>query len=299
MTMAGVTVNLLGVVEHPAFGDSPYRVDAGGAPYVPVGDGGLVLGVRLGDSVFATGGDHVAPGACLVHPDDAARHALALYSCVGNRAEVRSGAAARAVGAVLGKRGEGGRVITGFRADDLAAMRPGDQVSVRSAGQGVRPPWLPADVAAMNVDPGLLPDLPVEAREGVVEVGVRTVLPAKLAGNGLGRPAASWDLDLQLTASDGGTALLLGDLVAIADIDARFNIGYRRGWMTIGLIAHGASPLPGHGPGITVILTGPASVLRPREEGAGHTGLTAPMLNLQLPGGHGSVKQRKGAGRHS
>jgi len=282
---AVVAVNLLGVVEHPSFGESPYRIDACGRPYVPVGDGGLVLGVRLGDPAFSAGGDHVAPGACLVHADDAARHALALYSCIGNRAEVRTGAATGAVGAVLGKRGEGGRVIVGFADDDLARMRPGDQVTVRSQGQGYAPSWLPDDVTAMNLDPDL-PPIGVEPRGGLdrsLEVSVRSVLPAKVAGNGLGRPAASWDLDLQLT-SEGQPWLRLGDLVAIADIDARFNMGYRRDWLTIGVVVHGASPLPGHGPGITVILTGPTRAFRPIRDTAGHTGLTASMLNLQLPG---------------
>jgi hypothetical protein len=284
---AGVAVNLLGVVEHPALGDSPYRIDADGAPYVPVGDGGLVLGVSLGDSVFAASGDHVAPGACIIHPDDAARHALALYSCIGNPAEVRTGTAAGATGAVIGKRGEGGRVIVGFAAGDLARMRPGDQVSVRSLGQGVRASWLPPDVTVLNVSPGVLAALPVstpgDAENQTIEVGVRTVLPARLAGNGLGRPAVSWDLDLQLGPEwDGGDVpLLLGDLVAITDIDARYNMGYRRDWLTIGVIVHGASPLPGHGPGMTVILTGPASALRPLQHRVGHTGLTASMLNLQ------------------
>lgn len=279
---AAVAVNLLGVVEHPSFGDSPYRIDADGSPYVPAGDGGLVLGVRLGDAAFAVGGDHVAPGACLVHADDAARHALALYSCIGNRAEVRTGAAAGAVGAVLGKRGEGGRVIVGFANDDLARMRPGDQVAVRSRGQGYAPPWLPDDAAVMNLDP----DLPLIGGEPdggsgrPMQVGVRSVLPAKVAGNGLGRPAVSWDLDLQLT-SQGQPWLRLGDLVAITDIDARYNIGYRRDWLTIGVIVHGASPLPGHGPGMTVIFTGPSSAIRPIQDIAGHTGLTALMLNLQ------------------
>jgi hypothetical protein len=61
-------------------------------------------------------------------------------------------------------------------------------------------------------------------------------------------------------------------------------MGYRRDWLTIGVIVHGSSPLPGHGPGMTVILTGPASAIRPKQDTAGHTGLTAPMLNLQLPG---------------
>jgi hypothetical protein len=283
--LAPVAVNLLGQVEHPAFGDSPYRIDADGAPYVPVGDGGLVLGVRLGDSVFDTSGDHVAPGACLVHPDPAAQHALGLYACIGNRAEVRTGAAAGAIGAVLGKRGETSRVVTGFDADVLAAMRPGDQVSVRAVGQGARPSWLPADVTLMNLDPALLPQLPVTAGtqgvdSSVINVSVAAVIGAKRAGNGLGRPAAAWCLDLQLTAADG-IGLRFGDLVAISDIDARYNIGYRREWMTIGLLVHGSSPLPGHGPGITVILTGPARSLRPQDHGAGHAGLTASMLMLR------------------
>jgi hypothetical protein len=280
VSLTPVAVNLLGQIEHPVFGDSPYRIDADGAPYVPVGDGGLVLGVRLGDSVFDSSGDHVAPGACLVHPDAGAQHALLLYACIGNRAEVRTGAAAGAVGAVLGQRGESGRVITGFDAGDLAAMRPGDQVSVRAVGQGARPDGLPADVTVMNLDPALLPRLPVTAGTSGIEVSVAAVVPAKKAGNGLGRPAPAWCLDLQLTAADG-IGLRFGDLVAISDIDARYNMGYRRDWMTIGVIGHGASPLPGHGPGMTVILSGPARSLRPRDDGAGHAGLTASMLMLR------------------
>jgi hypothetical protein len=276
-----VAVNLLGSVEHPGFGDSPYRVDADGNPYVPVGDGGIVLGLALGDSVFALDGDHAAPGACLTHREDPARHALALYSCIGNEAVVRTGAAAGAAGAVLGKRGEAGRVITGFRPADLALMRPGDQVSVRGCGQGYRPGWLPADVAMMNVDPGLVAGLPVQAGTGGdVTAGVRAVLPAKLAGNGLGRPAAGWDLDLQVDAGDG-LDLRLGDLVAIEDIDSRYNMGYRKGWVSVGIVVHGASPLPGHGPGMTPILTGPRSALVARVEGDGHAGLTATLLNIQ------------------
>ena len=86
---------MLGVVEHPVLGDGPYRIDADGHPYVPVGDGGIVLGLQLGDSVFGRSADHAAPGACLVHPDPAARHALAVYSCIGNQVKVRTGARGR------------------------------------------------------------------------------------------------------------------------------------------------------------------------------------------------------------
>jgi len=38
-----------------------------------------------------------------------------------------------------------------------------------------------------------------------------------------------------------------GDLVAVSDLDVRYNMGYRRGWLTVGVVVHGASPLPGHG----------------------------------------------------
>ena len=297
--LRAVAVNMLGVVEHPTLGDTPYRVDADGHPYLPVGDGGLVLGVRLGDPVSALAGDHVAPGACLVHPDPAARLALVSYACIGNEVEMRTGRAAGARGAVIGKRGEEGRLITGFRQEDLARMRPGDEVTVRASGQGWQRPGVPPGAVMMNAGPGLLEALPVSwPGHGPMTVGVRMILPSKVAGNGIGRPAAAWDLDLQLTARAGGAAgmpgaaagdsqlpgadrLLLGDLVAVTDLDARHNMGYRRGWLTVGVVVHGTSPLPGHGPGITPLLTGPASVLSPAADATGHTGLTEMGVGLQ------------------
>lgn len=292
-SLRAVAVNMLGIVEHPALPDTPYRVDAGGRPYLPVGDGGLVLGVRLGDPVSALAGDHVAPGACLVHPDPAARHALVSYGCIGNPAEVRSGRAAGARGVVLGKRGEGGRLITGFRQQDLARMRPGDQVNIRASGQGWRHPGVPPEVMVLNAAPGLLAALPVSwPGHGPMTIGVRVALPSKLAGNGIGRPAAAWDLDLQLgtgaagagsgvVSLPGADGLLLGDLVAVADLDARHDMGYRRGWLTIGVVVHGASPLPGHGPGLTPVLTGPPSALAAVPDATGHRGLTESGLGLQ------------------
>jgi hypothetical protein len=281
-----VAVNLLGHVEHPVIDGGPYRVSQDGEPYLPVGDGGIVLGLNLGDSVFGLAADHAAPGACLMHPDPAARHALASYACIGNTVTVRTGHAAGAVGAVAGKRGEDGRVITVFAAGDLARMRPGDQVAVRSCGQGYRPDGLPAGVTLLNADPGLLGLLPSVTWPapdgGALSVGVRCTVPSKMSGNGLGRPSASWCLDLSLVPPEqGGADVRLGDLVAVDGLDARFNMGYRRGWITVGVAVHTDSPLPGHGPGITPILTGPGSEFSVRDEPAGHRGLTAAALKLQ------------------
>jgi hypothetical protein len=273
-----VAVNLLGVVEHPELGGTPYRVDADGHSYVPAGDGGIVLGPRLGESVFAWDADHAAPGACLMHPDQAARHALAAYSCIGNQVVARTGHAAGARGAVLGQRGEQGRVIAWFPPEDLARMRPSDQVAVRACGQGWRPPGFPGEVTLLNLDPAALGVLPITVVGDGVTAGVRAIVPSKLAGNGIGRPSVSWDLDLQLRGGPAEAELLLGDLVAVSDLDVRYNMGYRRGWLTVGVVVHGASPLPGHGPGITPILTGPGDVLRARANGAAHAGLTEAVI---------------------
>jgi len=270
-----VAMNLLGLVEQAELGDTPYRVNCDGHSYVPTGDGGIVLGVRLGESAFARDADHAAPGACLIHSDQAARHALTIYSCIGNRVVIRTGQAAGARGIVVGKRGEAGRVIVSLAQDDLARLRPTDQVAVRAFGQGWRPAGFPPEVTLLNTDPAAFAVLPVLVDGGQVIASVRLIAPSKLAGNGIGRPAAGWDLDLQLSAGSAGAAgLLLGDLVAVSDLDARWNMGYRRGWLTVGLVVHGGSPLPGHGPGLTPILTGPASVLQAAPDPAGHVGLT-------------------------
>jgi hypothetical protein len=72
-------------------------------------------------------------------------------------------------------------------------------MSVRARGQGWRPPGLPPEVAVMNLDPAIVPVLPISlpvTGTGSVAVSVRVTVPSRLAGNGIGRPAAAWDLDL-------------------------------------------------------------------------------------------------------
>src|SRR5580704_12895228 len=270
-----VSVNLAASIEQASVGTDPYRIDADGVPYVPVGDGGIVLGVRLGDGVWEHPGDHAAPGACLVHQDPAAGYALAAQACIGNPVTVRTGAAAGRAGVVVGKRGEGGRVIAVFPQDTLRLLRPGDQLAVRGRGAGAADP-VPG-VTIRNIDPALLAVLPVTLGPETLTVGVRTRLPSKLVGNGIGRPTPMWDLDLQLTPATArgydAAGLRLGDLVAITDLDARFNAGYRRGWVTIGLVVHGGSPQPGHGPGVTVILSGPADAFVTNADAQDHRGL--------------------------
>ena len=281
---APVATNAAGVVEHPGLDGNPYLVDADGRPYLPVGDGGVVLGLSLGDSVFAFDADHASPAVSIVHPDQAARHALTAFACLGNRVTVRSGAAAGATGAVLGKRGEQGRVLAWFPDEVTAAMVPGDSVAIRTFGQGAR---LPGPLAArggqlLNIDPGVLSVLPLEVEDAGIRAGVRGRVDSRLIGNGIGRPAHQWDLDLQV---DMGTApgwglegLLTGDLVAVDDLDVRHNTGFRRGWVTIGVIVTTTSPRPGHGAGLMPILCVPGDLIDVEVQRADHIGVTAPVL---------------------
>lgn len=271
--MREVVVNLDAVVDQGEVGDTPYRIDRDGRPYVPVGDGGIVRGVRLGDLACDLLGDHVAPGACLVHPLTEARHALAAQACLGNEVCLMSGAAAGSVGRVLGQRGGGERVIAVFAPEVLDVVRPGDRVRVTTRGQGLASPV--AGLTQLNLDPAAVTALPVSHGDDRLGVSVRGVVPSRAVGNGVGRPMASWDVDLQLDDRDPLRATLrLGDLIAITDLDARWNSGYRRGVTSVGLVVHGDSPLPGHGPGVTVLWSGPSTAFDLSVDGETHVGLT-------------------------
>jgi hypothetical protein len=176
---------------------------------------------------------------------------------------------------VLGKRGGGQRVIAVFPQDVLRRLRPNDQVAIASRGQGSRAPV--ADVAQINATPEALALLGVRYEHDKIDVGVRTTFASKVIGNGIGRPMAMWDVDLQVGPMLA-PGLRLGDLVAVNDLDARTNAGFRRGYVSVGVVVHGASPQPGHGPGLTVLLSGPAQSFSVRSEGEDHAGLSEAAL---------------------
>ena len=278
-----VAMNLAGVIETPGMESSPYLTDIDGLPYVPVGDGGVVLGLSVGDGVFAFDAEHASPGVSLVHADQAARHAVTAFACLGNRVTVRSGAAAGAVGTVFGKRGEEGRVLVVFAPDTLAVLVPGDAMAVRASGQGTE---LAAglDGHVMNIDPDILSALPIEIGENEIVVSVRGVVGSKLIGNGIGRPAQQWNLDLQVDARTAPSwqldHLSIGDLIAVQNLDVRHNAGYRAGWTTVGVVLTTTSPRPGHGPAVMPILCLPSNQVICRVQADDHVGVTAAMLGI-------------------
>lgn len=278
-----VATNAVGFVEHPGLDGNPYLIDADGHPYVPIGEGGVALGISLGDSVFAFDADHASPAASLIHPEQPARYALTAFACLGNRVTVRTGAAAGSSGVVLGKRGEAGRVLAWFPPEVMSQLVPGDAMAVRAVGQGAQlPPSLhDAGGRLLNVDPALLPALGVAIGE-TISATVRGTVESKLIGNGIGRPAHQWDLDLQVDFGNaealGLSGLVIGDLVAVENLDVRHNTGFRRGWLTVGVVVTTTSPRPGHGAGLMPILCVPAASITVVVRPDGHTGVTAELL---------------------
>lgn len=271
-------INVLGFVCHSESSSDPFRIDRDGHPYMPTGDGGIVLNYHVGESVFALDADHAAPGVSLSHPNQDAAYSLVAQSCIGNLAKVRTGEATGAQGVVLGKRGEGGRVIVVFEDIDLKKIKPDDQISITTEGQGQLEEGM--ETCIFNIATVLLSDLKLKVEnKRKFWVPVRSIFDSRLIGNGIGRPMPLWDIDLQIYELPVGvSALKIGDFVAISNLDARYNSGYRKDWISVGVLIHGSSPQPGHGPGVTIFLSGPAHEIELLEDPINHVGLTQESL---------------------
>ena len=249
------------------FAETPGIDREGRQVWLP-GAGGVVRGVHMGDLTGPWIADHLMPGASIedVGENPASAGPLHLLSCVGNAVRDRAG---RRIGIVSGKRGG---MAPGFWAPQLVSVEmpdaaaeilaPGDCVVVETEGRGLQFVDY-SDIALANISPALLDALPLTAAAGGLACEVRAIAPSEAAGPGLGQD--SWIGDLEIAGDQliAGALdeLCFGDLVAFRDIDARTTRFYRPGRIAIGLVSHGPSRSPGHGIGVTVLLTGPDSVL--------------------------------------
>ena len=252
--------------------------DREGRAFFLPGAGGVNLGVHAGDPIDRWQADHLMVGASIEDTEaaPAAPGALHLLSCIGNR--VRDGQGAL-LGVVAGKRGglapgHFAPNLVSVEVDEarLAALSPGERVVVEALGCGLQLTDWP-DLALLNTSPRLLDALPI-TQATRLETSVCAIVPARIAGAGLG--SDPWIGDLEITANetiDGAVDdLRFGDLVAFDGIAARTGRHWRPGHVTIGLVSHGPSPAPGHGPGITVLLSGPSASLLPRVVGGAGVG---------------------------
>jgi hypothetical protein len=278
-----VAVSVSGQIAHPVARAAPYRIGYDGVPRVLPGTGGIVLNQRIGDPCIGLAGDHIEPGVALhnngrevVGPRDGPNNALITYACVGNVARVIGGPCDGKTGIVTGKHGGINHVLVDFPTEVLLRLRIGDRIQIVSHGLGLRLLQHPR-IEVLNCSPRLLARWGLNERDGRLHVPVTHLVPARLMGSGLGRNTA-WRGDYDIQLSDRATrerhrlgSLRFGDMVAITDADTRRGPSHRSGRITIGVIVHGDSTVSGHGPGVTPLLTGPATLLRPRH---------APQANL-------------------
>jgi hypothetical protein len=272
---------VMGQIAHPVGRANPYRVGQDGVPRVLPGTGGITISHRIGDPCVGLAGDHVEPGVALhnngreiIGGRNGPNLALLTSACVGNRARVASGPARGATGVVTGKHGGVDHVLVDFDPNTLLRLNIGDRVQIYACGLGLQLSDFPG-VAVSNCAPGLLRRWALRRRGGTLEVPVTHTLPAAIIGSGLGKNSV-WrgDFDIQLFDAStrrrcGLETLRFGDLVAVIDSDTRYGAAFRAGRVTIGVVVHSDSTVSAHGPGATVLLTGPASCLRPvRDERA-------------------------------
>jgi hypothetical protein len=274
-----VAVSVAGQIAHPIARAAPHRIGYDGVPRVLPGTGGIVLNRRIGDLCVGLAGDHIEPGAALhnngrevIGPRDGPNNALLTYACVGNLARVASGPCSGKTGVVTGKHGGINHVLVDFPAEVLLRLRIGDRVQIVSHGMGLRLLDQPR-IEVMNCAPRLLRRWGITEREGRLYVPVTHLVPARLMGSGLGKNTA-WRGDYDIQLADRPTrrrhrlgSLRFGDMVAITNGDARFGPSYNAERITIGVIVHGDSTVSGHGPGVTALLSGPATLLRPVIDG--------------------------------
>ena len=267
-----VTVVVQGRITHPRARPEAYRIGNAGQLRVWPSTGGIVLSHRVGDRCVGLQGDHIEPGVSIQHAPGVRSNntpqnlALMTYSCVGNLALVTDGPARGARGVVTGKHGGVNHVIIDFPRKVLTRLRIGDPIKIISRGQGLQLNDFDT-IRLSNLSPSLMNAWRLGITNSQLVVPIRHRVPGRLLGSGLGKNTV-WrgDVDIQLADNTEQTdrlrLLRFGDFVALMDVDARYGPVRRRGWTTIGVVIHGDSVVSGHGPGVTVLMTGPASVFQ-------------------------------------
>ncbi len=259
-----VAANVAGRIAPPRFHPEAMNIDAEGRPRPLPGTGGIALGVHAGDLATKWIADHLMPGASIEDAvaTPAQPGSLHLLSCIGNR--VRD-AAGRTIGVIAGKRGG---LAPGFWAPQLvgvevsasiaATLNCEDRIVVETLGRGLTLADHPG-VTLSNVSPRVLDALPLAEKAGVLTCNVCAIVPSEFAGSGLGQD--SWVGDLEITDDKAAEGLRFGDLVAFTDIDSTVTRYYQPGMVSIGLVSHGPGHAPGHGVGVTILLTAKAAQL--------------------------------------
>jgi hypothetical protein len=236
---------------------NPYTPDTEGKAGVPIGMGGIIYNLRVGDSAYGWAGDHVEPGVSISHPQVEHDYALHYLTCIGDEVIVMTGRATGARGTITG---EHGRLLADFAREALEDLSVDDWLLVKAKGRGLQFTDYPG-IHLTNCSPELVDSLEIRELGRGIEVPVVAEIPSYIMGSGveLGSDFVDQDMmsgDREELARLGIDQLRLGDIVALPCMDHRYGRGYCQNAVSIGIVIHGDSILTGHGAGIQTIMTG-------------------------------------------
>lgn len=265
-----VAIAVQGVVA-PAHQWAPFEVGAAGEVFAWPSTGGITYNVKVGDSVFGWAGEHIEPGVStsLTHKNRKCESGYQFLACCGNTVRVVSGEAKGEKGTVIGHHGGVEHLILDFPDATLEKLTCDDKFLVRGFGQGLKLTDHP-DVYIYNLDPDLFEAWGLKERKGGgIEVPVSVIVPGHAMGSGIGALSVTSG-DYDILCHDEATVkeyeldqLRFGDFVAVLDHDNRYGRTYRKDAVTIGVVIHSDSPLGGHGPGMTTLISATDSRLVP------------------------------------
>lgn len=260
-----VMYSVMGRIHHPII-RTPYKTTVEGNAITVPGVGGVTYNVKIGDSVYGMEADHVEPGVSISNSDTTENTALNIFSCIGNKAIVKTGDAKDAVGFVTGTHGGIEHVLNYFHKDDLEKMAPEDKILIKAQGQGLKLVDFP-EIKVMNIDPELFEKLPMRVEDDKLVFDVVAKCPAYLMGSGIGSASAvSGDYDIMTgdkaeLARLGLDKLRYGDFVMLENCDTTYGRGFLNGAVTIGVVIHSDCAVSGHGPGVTTVLASKEQII--------------------------------------
>jgi hypothetical protein len=250
-----------------------FEIAHDGKPFSLPSTGGIVYNVKTGDSAFGWEGDHIEPGVSVILDEEKrgsrANMGFNFLACVGNVARVVTGAAKGHRGIVTGHHGGVEHVTVDFEDDTLSKLTVDDKILIEGFGQGLKLTDY-AGIRIFNLDPSVLHKMLLRpAAGGKLEIGVTAIVPAELMGSGMGHNNIGTG-DCDIMTHDPETVkklkldkMCLGDFVAVLNHDHTYGRTYRKGAVTIGVVVHSNSTLPGHGPGISTLMTSAGGDLKP------------------------------------
>jgi len=222
--------------------------------------GGKNQNIKIGDSAFGLEIDHAEPCVSLTSFLENKKKQNFLFNylpCVGNK--VYKERFESDFGIITGKHGgRQGHVIADFPDTALEKTSSKEKFIIECNGQNCRTGV--KNVKMLNCDSSLFTKF-TKRREDNIIIAMKNIVPDYLIGSGIGSKFGVFDIDI---ISDDNAELKnkklskikLGDIIGLDNICVLKYPTRIKGFITIGVISHGDSKIPGHGPGVTPLITG-------------------------------------------